>query len=260
MIASADPSTSICGIAARNGDHLHLGAITVLDEEDGSLLRTTTERIWPALDDLHLCERITLLAIEVAPPTFKDDGTGRAKRQAVIGVALGRARFMFESWAYAHRVPVRFVPNLEWRTWASGWAATAAAGPVARLKLGADLSRVITSQPPQRDGSGFTVGFAGCAHTWRAANYARLTKRPERCPTCSRVGSGTKDPDPMAHKQAWVEIASRAWPVEVERVAAAARSRAKNPDRPLHQLAGVADACDAALVLQYVIDNPREPG
>lgn len=263
MIVALDLSTSIIGLAARSAAGLELQAIRCIDEKDMSLRRTVKERLWPALDRLHARDAITLLAVEVAPPTFQDDETGRAKVQAVVGLQLGRALMMGELWAYVNDVPLRFVPNGEWRRWARDWAHTLPDPnkPKAPAKGRPALwANAPTSQPPRRaPGGGFTISFTGCAHTWFAKDLYALQDRPERCPTCSPSASAANDAaDPMAHKALWVDLARRAWPEEVEAVAASARARAKDPTRPLHQLAGVADACDAALLLQYAITNPEE--
>lgn len=263
MIVALDPSTSIIGLAARSTAGLELQAIRCIDEKDMSLRRTVRERLWPALDSLHARDAITLLAVEVAPPTFKDDETGRAHVQAVVGLQLGRALMMGEAWAYTNDVPLRFVPNADWRRWARSWARTLPdpnAPKTPTRGRPAIWGNAPTALPPQRaPGGGFTIGFTGCAHTWSARDFMALQKRPERCPTCSQSPGTTNDAaDPMAHKAQWVDIARRAWPDEVEALAATARERARSSTRALHQLAGVADACDAALLLQYVITNAEE--
>lgn len=249
MIVSLDLSTTFVGVASRSTAGLALQAIRCA-KGPGMNLGPMQKQVWGALDALHQQEPITAVVVEVAPRQFGDDDSGRAEVQAAIGFALGRAAMIGECWAYLHGIHVRFVPNGDWRVWVRDvWARTV------RDPRTSTRARAPTAQPPRRDGSGFVMAFAGCDHTWRAPDLYALQKRPDHCPMCS--GSNTAAPDRMAHKALWVDIAARAWPAEVEVVAAPARARAKKADRPLHQLAGVADACDAALMLQYAISNPE---
>ena len=251
MIIALDLSTNIIGLAARGASGLVLRAISCPDEPGMSLLLTATKRLWPALNELHEQEPVVTLVVEVPPPTYRDDNTGRAQRQAVIGLGLGRAMMLGEAWAYTHGVHVRFVANTKWHRWATKWRPPGATAP--RHTRRAEPPRPARSaRPPERVGSVFIIAFDGCDHVWKATDLASLQRRPDRCPTCTATPSPA-EVDRLAHKEAWVRMAAQAWPAEVEAVASAARARARNKDKPLHQLAGVADACDAALMLQYAL-------
>lgn len=263
MIAAVDASTSIFGVAWRcaDGGAPEAVAIRRLHESGMSLRRTATERVWPRLSALHAQEPITVLAVEVPPEKWKDDGTGRAQRQAAIGVPLGRAMMLVESWAYTNGVEIGYVPNGVWRQSlrASAWA-RALPSPPAKPRI--PEREMVTRLPPtRRPGGGWVFAFTGCEHTLSASTLTEVQATVDKhktCPTCTKVHAPVNDP--LAHKRPWVELAARAWPRVVEALASDARSRSDRVDAPVHTLAGVADGCDALLLLQHVWQERAQPG
>lgn len=263
MIAAVDASTSIFGLAWRRVGAAMPEAVAIrrLHEEGMTLQRTATERVWPRLSALHAEEPITMLAVEVPPEKWKDDGSGRAKRQAAIGVPLGRAMMLVESWAYMNGVQVDYVPNGVWRQTlrASAWARALPSPPA---KPRTPEREVVTRLPPtRRPGGGWAFAFIGCGHTLDAATLAEvqtIVDKHKTCPKCTKVHAPVNDP--LAHKQPWVELAARAWPGVVDALASDARSRSARSDAPVHTLAGVADGCDALLLLHHVWLGRGEAG
>lgn len=261
MIVATDPSTSIIGLAWRKTGQEEIGATAIrrIHEQDSmSLRRTVLDRVLPQLHRLHAEETIELLAIEVPPDQWKDDGTGRSKAQARVGVPLGRAMMVFEMWAYLNGVEVEFVPNGEWRASIrhSAWSrALDAPKVVAPSKVSPDRMAVTRQPPRRRQGGGWTVGFDGCEHEQVAKTLTELgeiSKRFDVCPDCAVKAKTPESGEASAHKRPWVELAARAWPNLVARLVQDARTRAKGADTPAHALAGVSDACDALLLLQHV--------
>lgn len=263
----------------------------VLDEPGGVMERTALERLWPALDHaldnmltaLGYGERIPLgftvtLAIEKPPPTFKDDGTGRAKRQAVIGVGIGRAMELAAAWAYMKNrhllfageriVTVRFVENGVWRAWAVDRARTAPNNaPKVASASRAPTAPLRTAKDPVRNpgGPGWVIRYHGCDHELVCETLTALQDRPMTCRACAAPPNGSASssrtskasssasskPHPLEHKRPWVELATRLWPHAVDEVVREARAGARTDAEP-YQLSGVADACDAGLLLGFI--------
>ena len=299
-IITVDPSTSCFGLAWGVAEHGNvptptLRRVLVLDEPGGVMERTALERLWPALD--HALEDVirpfahdhhagiplgftVRLAIERPPPTFKDDGTGRAKRQAVIGVGIGRAMELAAAWAYMQNrhtriVDASFVENGLWRAWAADKARTAPdAAPKLAARAVAPVAAVTTAMNPVRNpaGAGWVTRYRGCDHEIVCETLTALQARPMTCRACAGAGSAasaraskgsasglasssssssTSKPHPLEHKRPWVELATRLWPDAVEEVVREARAGARSSTEP-YQLTGVADACDAALLLGFM--------
>ncbi len=276
-IITVDPSTACFGLAW-GVTTPKLKRVLVLDEPGGVMERTALERLWPALDRaldemldaLGYRDRVPLdftvdLVIERPPPNFKDDGTGRAKRQAVIGVGIGRAMELAAVWGYmkgrgSRLIDVRFVENGVWRAWAADKARTA---PDAAPKLAASgrapVAPLVTARPPARriDGPGWVVRYQGCEHELVCEDLVALQARPQTCRACAAPAGGAKasptssKPHPLEHKRPWVELATRLWPDAVDDVVREARATARSADEP-YRLTGVADACDAALLWGFV--------
>ena len=293
-IITVDPSTSCFGLAWGVAEHGNvptptLRRVLVLDEPGGVMERTALERLWPALDHAR-DELLTALgyrdcipldftikmAIERPPPTFKDKGDGRAKRQAVIGVGIGRAMELAAAWAYMQNrhtriVDASFVENGLWRTWAADKARTAPdAAPKLAARAVAPVAAITTALPPVRNpaGAGWVTRYRGCDHEIVCETLTALQVRPMTCRACAGAGSAsssraskasaasssapsTSKPHPLEHKKPWVELATRLWPDAVEGVVREARAGARASTGP-YQLTGVADACDAALLLGFM--------
>lgn len=261
-----------------------LKRVLVLDEPGGIMQRTALERLWPALDraledvmgphahDYHADIPLDFtvdLVIERPPPNFKDKGDGRAKRQAVIGVGIGRAMELAAVWGYMQNrglplVRVRFIENGTWRAWAAERARTAPdTAPKVAASARAPTTPLVTARPPTRraDGPGWVMRYQGCEHELVCENLVALQNRPQTCHACAALGatsgshaskaSTSSKPHPLEHKRPWVELATRLWPDAVDEVVREARATARSADEP-YQLTGVADACDAALLWGFV--------
>jgi len=284
-IITVDPSTACFGLAW-GVTTPKLKRVLVLDEPGGVMERTALERLWPALD--RALEDVMALAlgpgwernipldftvdlvIERPPPAFKDKGDGRAKRQAVIGVGIGRAMELAAVWGYMQNrgsrlIDVRFVENGAWRAWAAERARTAPdAAPKLAASARAPTTPLTTARPPTRrvDGTGWVVRYQGCEHELVCEDLVALKNRAMTCHACAALGatsgsrasktsSASSKPHPLEHKRPWVELATRLWPDAVDEVVREARATARSADEP-YQLTGVADACDAALLWGFV--------
>lgn len=286
-IITVDPSTACFGLAWGVADPRYqtspkLKRVLVLDEPGGIMERTALERLWPALDRaLEDVMAIALgpgwernipldftvdLVIERPPPSFKDKGDGRAKRQAVIGVGIGRAMELAAAWGYMQNrgtriVAVSFVENGVWRAWAAERARTAPdTAPKAAASARAPTTPLVTAMNPVRraDAPGWVVRYQGCDHEIVCETLTALQARPQTCRACaapagrtSKTSSASSKPHPLEHKRPWVELATRLWPDAVDEVVREARATARSADEP-YQLTGVADACDAALLWGFV--------
>ncbi len=243
MILAADPSSACVGLArhafaptaARPGPGSRFAAVACL-ADDVAFRRTTVERLWPTLDRLA-GDDLRELVIERPPDHWKDDGTGRAKLQARVGFAIGAIVGLLTAWGHMRGVPVRWVPNGEWRRWA--------VEQMRRVDATRSPSapRVTARRPEVLDGGGWQIAFDGCDHTWTASTFAELSRRPERCPTCER-----RVVDPLEHKRPFVELA-RALHPDFDAWVITQRGRSRRDD---HAIPGVADVADAALLLDYV--------
>jgi hypothetical protein len=246
FVIAVDASTDHIGIAAgRVGVEL-VREVTCLKER--TLRRTTTERLWPTLDEVAAAGGHDVhLWVEEPPPTFHDDDTGRAKRQATIGTRLGLAMGVTLAWAHARGVEGDLLPNTEWRRWTKTQMASRRfqTSPTAS---GTPTPAIVTARPPRtREGGGWCVTFEGCDHAWMADDFLQLARRPSTCPECSKPSASTSR---NAHKAPFVASAVERWPV-VRDFALARRSDA----REIHDVPGVADVCDAAWMCAYLLSR-----
>jgi len=278
-LVTVDPSRSCYGVAA--GDRTEglsaLHAVRNLHDDADTSRATATRRLWPLLDSLAP----EVVLVERPPSTVSERQVARrggATRgsQAVIGFGLGRAVELVGAWCYMRDVRFGLVENGAWRRFAIGWMRQGlgeeAARPGASSKPSAPESSTPTSrssatarQPELVSPGTYRVTFDGCDHALTFRGWQELVKRPSTCPTCATVAQREARtarvlppaskregaPGDLDHKAPFVALARALYPTMLEPMIADARKRAK-ADTLDHELAGVADAADAALLWRYV--------
>lgn len=243
-VIAVDASSSMFGIAAGVTSVGVAAAVRCLNER--TLERTTRERLWPTLDKIAEGRERVLLVVEEPPESFHDDGTGRAKRQAVIGTRLGISIGLTLAWGHMRtNVETCLLPNGEWRKWAKAQmkAEHFTSDSAVRSEK---LSPATARNPLMWPGGGWRITFEGCDHHWDAADFRQLTKRPSTCPTCSPTRAG---PTRNEHKAPFVDGAMGRWSV-----VRAFALELRVPGRADHDTPGVADVCDAAWMLSYALE------
>jgi hypothetical protein len=116
-----------------------------------------------------------------------------------------------------------------------------------------------------RPGGGFVRTFTDCGHAQSFASFADLKRSTGICATCA-VPVKTADPANWVRDE-WKRIAcqgiQRFWPELYASLVAAARGRrrakpgeAAPTEVPDHQVAGIADACEAAWIAVHALSVP----
>lgn len=249
--ASRNYTGIACLVARPSGlpELVELHAIRMLPPEEGGLWRAAEERLWPVVDRLCADHPDAPLVVEQAPPTAHQD-TGKKGRQAAIGFPLG----LVAGLVCARRLDPRprLVDPGEWRRrmlelgQGLGLGLSAprregesapAPGPLPPKAIGADgISRV---------GKLFRIRYR-CGHE---VDFAPPPQdAPSLCPRCSGPQPVDRRTDAERIRDEWKAVACRfvasLWPDKYSALVAGASSRAANI-REDHQLAGVADACEA---------------
>lgn len=117
-----------------------------------------------------------------------------------------------------------------------------------------------------RPGGGFTRTFTDCGHAQSFASFVDLKRSTGTCATCA-VPVKTVDPADWVRDE-WKRIAcqgiQRSWPDLYAPLVATARGRrrakpgeAAPTEIPDHQVAGIADACEAAWIAVHALSVPE---
>lgn len=249
MVVGIDHSNRYTGLACvRPAERLEerLVGFTSIVMFAGDVERSILERIRPALDGWLVAG--SQIWVEEAPPTARADV--EHGHQGAIGFAQGwLAGAIVGRYLGTHAVhrvgPGRWRPTMLVEAARAGFLleeprrgrSSPTASRVQRFKV-------------ERDGTGFVRIWNGCDHREPFANFASLQMASATsCPMCAagvRVPRGTSEAD--AIRDAWKEAAcrfvGRFWPTQYNELVRVARARASTSP-PDHQVAGVADACEA---------------
>ncbi len=284
-LMTVDPSRACYGIAVGDrGTGLEaLHAVRNLRDDANTSRATATERLWPLLSQL----RPEGVIVEHPPVTVSERQIARRGgktrgSQALIGFGLGRAVELVAAWCYMHQVPFGMVDNGAWRRAAINWMRHADKRRPARGATSADSSAVSsqslsfasrkTARPPELVSAGvYRIAFDNCDHSKTFDGWMALQNRPETCPDCAEIAKRnaraasvlpppsvrTGEPGDLDHKAPFVQLARALYPSLMEPLITRARQRARASTLD-HELSGVADAADAALLWRYVATS--DPG
>jgi hypothetical protein len=276
-LMTVDPSRACYGVAVGgDADGLEeLHAVRNLRDDADTSRATATKRLWPLFTKLRpeavIVERppVTVSERQVARRGGKTRGS-----QAVIGFGLGRAVELVGAWCYMHDVPFGFIDNGAWRRAAIGWMrqglgeraeapdGAASAAPSKPLTF----ATVKTARQPELVSAGvYRIAFEGCDHALTFDGWMALQNRPETCPSCAAVAKRnaraasvlppsterTGAPGDLDHKAPFVALARALYPSLMGPLISDARKRAQASTLD-HELSGVADAADAALLWRYI--------
>lgn len=262
VVITVDPGNSYTGLAMLVEGHPEHARMARVCMFDGDVERSVRERVAPLLISWimvarHLgCSRPTLL-IERCPPTArKDAGHGK---QAQIGFALGWLGGMIAGYLMAATMNAVQVELVDVGVWRKGLSDD----PLFMKRV----APVIVAMPKtqrfemQRNGNGGYIRvWAGCGHREvlpRWADIQHLTP-PAKCPSCE---TATGDRAKIVRDE-WKERAclyvERVYPDLLTEMVDEARATAMHKDKPVHELAGVADACEAMCMARYGIKKLGE--
>lgn len=254
LIHGIDPSADYTGYGTirpndrdKPPDLEHLEAIRMTDELCDRIQERLALRIYEG-------DRSDLWIIERVPPAARAD-TGHGW-QAAIGDSTGWIGGLVGGMLLANdydRHPSRVRPG-PWR--ASMLLLSTKWGhhlmrPKERLALSKTPDTVGTVK--RADGGGFNLEWQDCDHVWFANDLATLQRKPDTCPECGDRTRSRADRIRDAWKETAVEFVHTFWPEPLRELVEAARSRARKKSKPMHQLAGVADACEAVGVACHAL-------
>lgn len=189
--------------------------------------------------------------------------------QAVIGWKLGYLVGAIARAIHHPRVQVELVPVYTWRTkmlqLSTLWGVPAVAPGESRGLVPRPPPSQLEKVPgrPMRQkfsvdrpaGGGLEVVWSGCDHREPVASLEVLqTSPPTFCASCAQVPK--LDPvRPLTaeeRREAWKELACALvkahWPTWYDATVREVRDRARDKSKPDHQLAGIADACEAVWI------------
>lgn len=270
-LVTVDPSRSCYGVAA--GDRAEglsaLHAVRNLHDDADTSRATATRRLWPLLDTLAP----EVVLVERPPSTVSERQVARrggATRgsQAVIGFGLGRAVELVGAWCYMRDVRFGLVENGAWRRTAIGWMRQGlgedASAPASTSTSTSKRSSATSRSPELVSPGTYRVTFEGCDHALTFQGWQELVKRPSTCPRCATIAQREARtarvlppskregaPGDLDHKAPFVALVRALYPTLLDPMIADARKRAQASTLD-HELAGVADAADAALLWRYV--------
>lgn len=239
MYVGIDPGTTHIGVAVHDGRmlvHLHGGRYT-----------------WPDL--LGTLERfqITEMAVELPPTTARADVGPR--KQAEIGLALGRVIGRLEQWAFAHDVPVELVEVSTWRESMKVHAARHGLylhkAEQVRAPGGLKAGLAVVDDVTRPDEGGFLIRYK-CGHEAHAGDYEQLVELSQRCAGCARPEEQAGQVRRAAYKAQAYHYADTIYRPEMRRLVEFARGRAKSTKAP-QDYAGVSDAAEALGILSHLL-------
>lgn len=218
---------------------------------------------WNALDH-HGIEDETMRTIHVRieePPETVHSDVNHG-HQAALGWKLG---YLVGGIARGIRQPLVRVERISSSAWRAKmlqlstiWGVPARepgkTGPMTALSGDAAKGFTQSMNVERRQGGGFFVAWVGCGHkTVVEGGLEQLKAFPHRrCPECHLTPLTERPSDPNWRREAWkylaCELMKAHWPTWYEATARETRDRARDKDKPDHQLAGLADACEAAWI------------
>lgn len=200
------------------------------------------------------------VGIEIPPDTARADVHHGG--QAAIGWALGYLQGLVEAPLRRGGRRIAHVEVAAWRramlVWSNRWGVLAQEPAMNPPPVASELMK---RQPFEvaRKGTGFELVWAGCGHRSPVASYEQLIGSPPyACPECEPERL-RKLADPAEwRREQWKILACRLvqahWPVEYAALVADARERVRT-EKADHELAGVADACEAVWIACSLLEG-----
>jgi hypothetical protein len=255
VVISIDPGNAYTGMAMLVQGYPEEARMARVCMYDGDPVRSVRERVGPMLCNWIMVARhmgcaCPVVLIERCPPTARKDANHG--KQAQIGFALGWLSGLIAGYlmvATMNAIRIELVDVAEWRKGLSD-------DPLFMRKAQPEVVVMPKTQrfEMQRNGNGGYIRvWSGCGHREVLPRWADIQHLapPVKCPACE---TATGDRAKIVRDE-WKERAcayvSRAYPELLEAVVEEARKTAINKDKPVHELAGVADASEALCIARY---------
>jgi len=257
FVMSLDPGSDYLGLSLVHTTNstgfnvVESVSLRCLGNDAEAFFATAEQRVSPVVSQWLLDWRIDVCAVERPPGTARGDT--RHAKQANIGWWLGLYSGLVFGLLRGTDTRFAFVPVSDWRKTMLVECARAGLvlerpGRARRRQLPTDPGRNMIAGV-QRDGPAFVVRFKGCTHTARVDSIGAL-HTVSACPVCSAPTPTPTTPEEIRDEWKRLSCAASAHfaPDIMRELETSARARAKIRNKPIHQLAGVADASDSIWV------------
>lgn len=281
-VIGIDPGSSYTGVAVAIGEPgdpapqlLRLSGVVM---GSGDVAGSVRSRVLPEVERCCVAgcgTSATSIWLE-EPPEYAHADVGHGS-EARIGYALGWLSGLVAGGAHAFWAPNQLVlRRAAVRAWRDHMlvfcgrrgllmqAPTRASIPGVRSSFAPGLTQRFSVK--NAGGGGFVRSWSGCGHEDQFASFADLRAAEDRtCHTCAVASKADPKPDPAAWvRDEWKRLAcvgiARFWPDLYAPLVVGAQERrrfaggaAVAGEKPDHQLAGVADACEAAWLSLYAL-------
>ena len=258
VVISIDPGNAYTGMAMLVQGRPEEARMARVCMYDGDPVRSVRERVGSMLCNWIMVARhmgcaCPVVLIERCPPTARKDANHG--KQAQIGFALGWLSGLIAGYlmvATMNAIRIELVDVSEWRKGLSD-------DPLFMRKAQSLVAPVVEVVKVQQNtltlnegNTGFTRTWAGCGHRELLPRWMDLkTPPPAKCPICAIPVQNRAQIVRDEWKERACAYVSRVYPELFEAVVEEARKTAINKDKPVHELAGVADASEALCIARY---------